>query len=203
MIESWGMPRIDLKKPTMGLLSESRDELQKTEELVETVIIIAQIPSQDSDCLHSWSVRMKALVERYEHVVRLQFYGHSHDERWHMNRGFEDGHPIGIQFGTASLGTRGGKNPGFRIFELDAETLLPVEITRYWMKLDESNESGVAQWSKMYDLTEEYQLESFSPTEIYNFVQSWPENPDWPKRYKMNRDGRFEYKTIDEVPCDA
>lgn len=71
-------------------------ELKSAEKAGEKVIILGHIPPADGDCLHSWSNRFKGLFERYQHIVRLQFYGHSHDERWHMHRGLEDGHPMGI-----------------------------------------------------------------------------------------------------------
>lgn len=185
-----------------GEIAWLENELKKAEANDEVVFVIAHIPSASSDCLHSWSVRFKALVERYQHVVRMQFYGHSHDERWHMNRGFNDGHPIGIQFGSASLGTRGGKNPGFRIFELDAETFLPVQITRYAMDLRQSNEEGKPIWSKMYDTTEEYELEGFSPSQILEFTESWNENVDMVKKYKINQDGRYSHQSIDQISCN-
>lgn len=67
-------------------------ELKASEAAGEKVIVIAHFPSVS--CLHNWGMRYKALVERYQHIIRLQVWGHSHDEQWYLNRGFKDGHPI-------------------------------------------------------------------------------------------------------------
>ena len=129
-----------------GEIEWLESQLRYSELMNEKVFIIAHIPPQSSDCLHSWSERFRGLTERFQHIIRLQLYGHSHDERWHMHRGWEDGTPIGIEFCSASLGTRGGKNAGFRVYELDAETMVPIEVHRYSFNLTKANIEGYPDW---------------------------------------------------------
>ena len=120
-----------------------------------------------------------------------------------MHTGFEDKVPLSVQFGTSSLGTGGGKNPSFRIFEHDAETMLPVEIHRHYMNLTKSNEDKVAQWGYLYATKEEYNLPDFSPQTLFDFTSSWEEgNVDMLKKTIVNADGRYARQSTDQVSCD-
>jgi len=175
-------------------------ELKNAEEKNEKVLLIAHFPSVS--CNHAFGARIQALTERYQHLIRLQLYGHSHDEQWYMNRGKKDGKPIAVQFGNPSLGTRGGKNPGFRVLTLDAETMLPIEVTRYYLNLTEAN-NGNPKWQKMYDVTEEYGFKSLKPSDYDQVVKSFSTgNVETLKRMISNEDGRFEFKSAKEVNCD-
>lgn len=108
-----------------------------------------------------------------------------------------------VQFGNPSLGTRGGKNPGFRIYTLDAETMLPIEATRYFLNTTEAN-NGNPTWRKMFDTLEEYGMKSFKPSDYMSFVQSWKTgNVDKLKLAMINEDGRWERTSIDQQQCDA
>jgi hypothetical protein len=162
--------------------------------------VIGHFPSVS--CLHNWGTRYRALVERYQHVIRLQVWGHSHDEQWYMNKGFKDGKPIMVQYGNPSLGTRGGKNPGFRVYTLDAETMVPIEATRYFLNTTEAN-LGKPTWRKMFETTEEYGMKSLKPSDYYDFVKSWKHgNVDKLKLAMINEDGRWERTSIDQQQCE-
>jgi len=52
-----------------------------------------------------------------------------------VNRGFNDQSPLQVFWTTGSVTTETGKNPSFRIFELDAETMLPVKIDKYYFNI--------------------------------------------------------------------
>jgi len=64
-------------------------ELKNAEEKKEKVLLIAHFPSVS--CTHAFGARIQALTERYQHLIRLQLYGHSHDEQWYMNKCKKDG----------------------------------------------------------------------------------------------------------------
>ncbi len=137
------------------------------------MVILAHIPPASHNCVHSWTVRFKALVERYQHVIRMQLYGHTHREFFNLHRGFDDMHPLSMQWGVSSIGVREGFNPSFTIMHLDSETLLPVKVDRHHMDLRKSNELGSAQWSKMYEVSEEYGLKDLSPSSFMDLTSSW------------------------------
>lgn len=53
-------------------------ELVELEKKEGFAYVIAHIPSRS--CLHQFGIRYKALMERYQHVVRFSSFGHTHDE---------------------------------------------------------------------------------------------------------------------------
>jgi sphingomyelin phosphodiesterase len=60
-------------------------EFSKAEANNEKVLIMSHIPINNADCLHDWAIRYKALLERYQHIVRTTFYGHTHLEETAVN----------------------------------------------------------------------------------------------------------------------
>lgn len=141
-------------------------ELKAAEKNGEKVIMMGHIPNNDEDCLNDFSIRFKALAERYQHVIRGLYYGHTHQEEMAINHGFNLTNPLQVMWVTASVTTETGINPSFRIFELDTETLLPVKIDKYWFNLTRANDLNEPVWHKMYEFTEEYKLEDLSPSSM-------------------------------------
>lgn len=80
--------------------------------------------------------------------------------------------------------------------------MLPVEITRYYLNLTEAN-LGNPKWEKMYEVREEYGLESLKPSDYQKVIDSFSNgNEITLKRMISNEDGRFEYRTAEQVHCD-
>jgi len=52
------------------------EELASIEEAGGVAILMAHIPP--TDCLHEWGARFRALMDRYQHVVRFSTFGHTH-----------------------------------------------------------------------------------------------------------------------------
>lgn len=51
-------------------------ELQESEKNNENVYIIGHIASQH--CIEDWGKIYTAIIERYAHIIRAQFFGHTH-----------------------------------------------------------------------------------------------------------------------------
>jgi len=51
-------------------------ELSSIEEAGGVAILMAHIPP--TDCLHEWGARFRALMDRYQHIVRFSTFGHTH-----------------------------------------------------------------------------------------------------------------------------
>ena len=63
-----------------GQIEWLESELAKAEAKGEMVIMIAHIPP--GSCLHTFGEHWRGLLERYQHVVRAQYYGHYHNENF-------------------------------------------------------------------------------------------------------------------------
>lgn len=104
----------------------------------EIAIIAGHVPPSENDFGYDWSIRYRALMVRYQHIVRLQIHSHTHLEDVQIVRSFSDSSDsdahskaIGVHHTTGSLSSFEGIHPTFRLFELDPESLLPIRIHTY------------------------------------------------------------------------
>jgi len=81
-------------------------------------------------------------------------YGHVHRENYGIMRSFETDKPVGVNYWTGSVTTFSSANPSFRVFEVDAETLLPVRVHTYVFNVNEPN----PKWSLDHELTSFYDM---------------------------------------------
>jgi len=125
----------------------------------EVGIIFGHIPPGD-DCLYEWSIRFRALLNRYQHVVRLSMYGHVHRENFGTIRSFDTDEPVGVNVWTGSVTTFSSADPSFRVFEVDAETLVPVKIHTYVFPIYDAE----PKWQYSHELSELYQMPDLSPS---------------------------------------
>ena len=75
------------------------------EEANQTAILMSHIPPGCWSCLDNWAERMKALQERFQHVIRMSLYGHIHGESFGVARSFSDAKAVGVNVWTGSLTT--------------------------------------------------------------------------------------------------
>lgn len=159
-------------------------ELEKNEGYAH---IIAHIPSVS--CLHQFGIRYKALMERFQHVVRFSSFGHTHDESLFITQAINTTSPIGFNFVSASGTSGGDRNPAFTMVEFDAEYMVPLNVHTYYMNLTEANASPDAEpvWKELHDMLNEYQLEDMSPSSMTNFTERLYNNSDLASQYDWNQ----------------
>ena len=98
-------------------------------------------------------------MERYQHIIRFSFYGHVHKENYGVLRSFSTPNPVGVNYWTGSVSTFTSNNPSFRIFEVDAETFVPIKAHTYVFNVSES----APEWKHDHELTEYYNMQDLSP----------------------------------------
>ncbi|CDW84712.1 saposin b domain-containing protein [Stylonychia lemnae] len=141
---------------TLDWLEERLQEIEKRSELA---ILIAHIAPSDITCTRDWSKRYQALVERFQHIIRLQTFGHDHREKHNVVRSIDNQKPIAAQFLTGSFTTWRYNNPSFRVFEMDEETMLPLKIYTYVLKVEDKH----PKWYLDHEMTEFYGMKDLSP----------------------------------------
>ena len=98
----------------MGELIWLEQKLREIEEEGRIAIIIGHVPPGSSDCNKAFAGRYRALIDRFQHIVRGQYFGHIHYEEFRIVRASEDNKPIHSEHWTGSLTTfveGAGKNP--------------------------------------------------------------------------------------------
>jgi len=141
-------------------LSWLEQELKAMEANGEHAIIYGHVPPGD-DCMYNWAVRFKALMERYQHVVRFNVYGHVHNEMFGLERGFDTKEAFQSHFWTGSLTTFETNNPSFRVFEMDQELMVPVKILTYHLDI-----AGDHTWKYSHEFTDLYGINDLSPASM-------------------------------------
>ena len=67
-------------------------------------------------------------MDRYQHIVRLSFFGHMQEEQYNSIRSWDSNKSIGTIFWSGAVTTYTTSYPSFRRFILDAETMPPVKV---------------------------------------------------------------------------
>jgi len=165
-----------------------RNELYDSESKNQGVLIMAHIPPGDFNCDFEWSVRYRALVDRFTNIIRGQFFGHTHNDQIYTMRSFADDTPIGTQFVAPSFTTYSGLKPSFRIIELDAETHQPVNLYQYRLDLDKwnTNTTGPIAWDLAYDFLDEYDVPDMSFASVDSVSDKMKADPDVASLYALN-----------------
>lgn len=121
----------------------------------EEVFIISHIPPGDTNYMSECSKRFKAIVDRFQNIIKGQFYGHTHyDEMKLIPEYFDSNVMAGVEFVAPSLTTYSFQNPSFRIFEMDEETKIIYNYYQYRLNLTEANnlkENEEPKWNVAYD----------------------------------------------------
>lgn len=128
--------------------------------------MIGHHPPGYSDCLSEWAKRLGALMERYQDVIRINFFGHVHEEMFSSVRAWESNKSIGVNHWSAALTTFSERMipsyPSFRRFILDEETMLPVKIETYSLQIDAEREEDI-KFVLDHEMSELYNLPDLSP----------------------------------------
>ena len=122
--------------------------LRNAEAKGEFVYILDHFPINGHFTLNECSKRLRAIVDRFDYIIRGYFSGHTHlEDISPIRRYFEPRPIININYIAPSLSTHRGGNPSFRIYTIDSNTKNIIDYTQYRMNLTASNEKGVAVWN--------------------------------------------------------
>lgn len=178
----------------MGQTNDPGQELEWLEALLrqmekdgEIAIFIGHMSPGTSDCMSEISSRLRSLFDRFQHIIRLNLFGHTHQEEFEVIRAFEDGKPIGVNHLAASMTTFTGMNPSFRVITLDAETMLPLKMETHALNIGKANEDDAEAVFKLdHEMVEEYGMEDLSPHSFLKLADSFKYDEEQAIKYHMN-----------------
>lgn len=84
------------------------------------VYIIGHIPPRSA--LNDWAMRFDALTDRYSYIIRGQFYGHTHTDHVCLFFSMKNDSKL-VNYCLIAPSLQCGKNPEYRIMEIDYDTL--------------------------------------------------------------------------------
>ena len=130
--------------------------LRQAEKEGEYVFIISHIPPGDTSYMSECSRRYIAIVDRFQNIIRGQFFGHTHYDEFKLISEYFDGNKTaGVVLTAPSLTTYSFQNPSFRIYEMDSDTKVMLDYFQYRLNLTEANaQEGEPQWKVAYTAKE-------------------------------------------------
>jgi sphingomyelin phosphodiesterase len=167
-----------------ALIEWLRAELYAAEKNGEVVYILGHI--YGSSCLTTWAYHYATLIDRFQHIIRSQFYGHTHGDMMELNRGVFSGEPTGLMLMPGAITTYTNKNPSFRIVEANPDTFLLTNYYQYRLDLGEANRLNSAVWKFAYDPLTAYNLTDLSPKSILDMSNRMLDDEALAVAYRTN-----------------
>lgn len=148
-----------------GQLQWLIDTLQLAEDNKEKVYILGHIPPGVGNCLITYSRKLHQIVDRYEDTILAQFYGHTHMDHFEVFYDYaNNSRPISIAYIAPSVTTYQRLNPGYRVYDIDAQSKYVVDHQTYIFNLTEANASNVTNWQLEYSAQSAYNMTDLFPS---------------------------------------
>lgn len=142
-----------------NVLAWLEETLTEMESNGQKGILIGHHPPAGDSTLNGWSKRFQALMDRFQNVVRLSFFGHVHEEKHNVVRSIQNDMPIGVNFWSGAMTTFTFTHPSFRQFVVDAQTMLPIRVETYRLDLTQEEPN----FELDHELTEYFDMPDLSP----------------------------------------
>ena len=134
-------------------------KLTQMEAAGETAILIGHHPPASEAGLYEWGTRFRILMDRFQHIVRLSFFGHVHTEEHNAIKAWTSNKSVGMNIWSGAMTTYSDAYPSFRRFTLDEQTMLPIAIETYRIDVLAENPEFVLD----HELSTYYGMKDLSP----------------------------------------
>ena len=133
--------------------------LRQAEKNGEYVYLIDHFPINSNFQLTECAQRLRALLDRFDYIIRGFFSGHTHlDDISPVRTYFEPKPIININYIAPPLTTYPGRNPSFRQFILDSNTKNVIDYQQYRLNLTDANLKREANWYIVYNATQMFKV---------------------------------------------
>ena len=151
--------------------------LRQAEKDGEYVYLIDHFPINSNFQLTECAQRLRALIDRFDYIIRGYFSGHTHlDDISPVKTYFEPKPIININYIAPPITTYPGRNPSFRQFIIDSNTKNIIDYEQYRLNLTDANLKGTADWYIAYNATKLFNVSDLTQLD---------------KIFKMNVDGDY------------
>lgn len=168
-------------------------ELSRAEQRGELVHIIGHIPPLYIDCYAQWGHQFDRVVSRFSHIIRGQFYGHSHMDDIRIHYDVTDlNKAVGVEYITPNNGPFTNYNPAYRIFYVDGDhegtTRDVLDYETWVMNLTHANAFDAPYWYRLYTARRDLNLPSLQPRHWDRLTRKMMDQPhlfDQFRRYQV------------------
>ncbi|KAL0120105.1 hypothetical protein PUN28_008043 [Cardiocondyla obscurior] len=155
-----------------GQLQWLADTLSQAEKDQEFVHILAHIPPGSSDCQTTWRREYIKIVNRYAHIIRAQFNGHTHNDELQLYFSTNDNSEVNnVAWNGGSLTTYQNLNSNYKLYIVDNNNYAVIDYENWMYNLTLANENANQRplWYKSYSFKEEYGISDLS----YDSLRVW------------------------------
>lgn len=107
----------DPKDPD-GQLQWFANTLSNAEKNNEFVHILSHIPANSNDCLKTWKREYLRIINRYTHLIKAEFNGHTHNDEIAIFYN-ADGVAKNIAWNGGSITTFSRLNPNYKVYTVN------------------------------------------------------------------------------------
>uniref|UniRef100_H2YC47 Uncharacterized protein n=1 Tax=Ciona savignyi TaxID=51511 RepID=H2YC47_CIOSA len=143
----------------------------------EKVQVIGHVPpGRSPDCMETWSKNYFRIIERFQHQISAQFFGHTHyDEIQILYDQF--GSAISTAYIAPSLTSYIYMMPTYRVYDIDGyhknTTWSVANHKTYRLDLEEANRVDTPNWILEYDACNAFDQFYLSTENWESLVSSW------------------------------
>lgn len=184
MYNYWDVASTDVQtgslrpEDTSGVLRFLVDELLACEKRGQRAWIIAHVPPNGADTLSIPTVMLTQIVERFSpHIIAGLFFGHTHQDQFQLLYSGSTGtylkktaaQALGVAWIAPSITPLTDFNPGWRYYDVDAETFTIMDSHNFYARLNDTFDESLdyLDWEHLY-----------SARTAYDFEKKW--HKDWP-----------------------
>ncbi|EFN81993.1 Sphingomyelin phosphodiesterase [Harpegnathos saltator] len=148
-------------------LAETLLQAEKDEELVH---ILAHVPPAHEHCQSTWKREYLKIINRFAHVIRAQFNGHTHNDEVELLYGNEN-KVKNVAWNGGSVTTYTELNPNYKLYIVDNQNykVKDYENWIYNLTLANNDPNDRPQWYKSYSFKEEYNISDLT----YDSLKDW------------------------------
>ncbi|CAH1111058.1 unnamed protein product [Psylliodes chrysocephalus] len=162
-------------------------ELEESEKNGQFVHILGHVSVGNQECIQPWEVSYNRIVQRFAHIIKGQFVGHTHTDELKV---FYDinSKPINMAFNGASLTPYLKYNPNYKVVYVNPTSMDIVDIDTYSFNMTEANlyRDRTPAWSKLYSMKQAYNLPDLSPTSFDVFANRLLKDKKLQEQYWLN-----------------
>lgn len=103
------------------------DTLLQAEKDEEFVHILGHIPAASEECQSTWKREYLKIVDRFAHIVKAQFNGHTHNDELELLYSSGENKKVNnVAWNGGSLTTFTQLNPNYKVYIVDSENYVSV-----------------------------------------------------------------------------
>ncbi|KAK9304244.1 hypothetical protein QLX08_004248 [Tetragonisca angustula] len=161
--------------------------LSEAEKNNEFVHILSHIPPNSNSCLKTWKREYLKIVNRFSHLIKAQFNGHTHNDEIAILYN-SDMEANNVAWNGGSITTYTKLNPNYKVYTVNCRN---YEVTDYqnWMyDLSSANKNIHVRptWYKSYSFKTEYDLPDLSIKSLNNWLPRVAKNETLINKYYRN-----------------